>query len=456
VVVGVDTLRADHLGCYGYHRRTSPNIDALAERSVVFENAIAAGIPTTPSFTTLLSGLHPYHTSVVTHPGRDRLPEDIRLLPQLAQDAGYVTAAVDNLVVQGSGRGSWFARGYHHYSGFLYAPFGSQSAQLTDSALSFVHGAGDRPLFLFVHYWDPHTPYGPLPPYDTMHYEAGTGPFDMDEVRAISPEYYDAFLADMQLRNPDDYSYVVAQYDGEISQVDEQIGRLVAGLESMGAWDDTIFLLVADHGECFGEGGLHFDHHGLYDAVTRIAMMLRLPDGTTGRLGALVSNEDVLPTLCEAADLPAPGYPLTGHSLLPALGGARDLPRSAVISTECTRQASVAIRTADEKLIVPITETDDGEDLPDVYGRPRNGDPLLFDLRADPAETHNLAATNPDRVSALADELNRWRAGALAGTGRPDPMTSQSLSLPYRHFVDRTRSRHGGDNDRARSHRRLN
>jgi arylsulfatase A-like enzyme len=213
---------------------------------------------------------------------------------------------------------------------------------------------------------------------------------------------------------------------------------------------------VADHGECFGEGGLHFDHHGLYDAVTRIAMMLRLPDGPAGRLDALVSNEDVLPTLCEAADLPTPDYPLTGKSLLPALDGAGDVPRSAVISTECTRQASLAIRTAGEKLIVPITETVDGEDLPDVYGRPRDGARLLFDLHADPGETRNIAATKPDRVAALAGELDRWREGALAGTGRPDPMTSQSLSLPYRHFIDRTRSRRGGDNDRARDGRRLN
>ena len=133
---------------------------------------------------------------------------------------------------------------------------------------------------------------------------------------ALNAEYYDAFLADMRLARPDDYDFVVAQYDGEISQVDAQIGRLLAGLRACRRWENTIVLLVSDHGECFGEGGLHFDHHGLYDAVTRVAMILRLPAVPPARVSALVSHEDVLSTLCEAANLPRPPYELTGRSML--------------------------------------------------------------------------------------------------------------------------------------------
>ncbi len=454
VVVAVDTLRPDHLGCYGYPRATSPAIDEVARESVVFEQAIAAGIPTTPSFTTLLSGLHPYQHGIVTHPAKAQLDEDVLLLPQLAKDAGYLTAACDNLVVQGGGRGTWFARGYDHYSGFLYTPFGNQSEQLTDRALAFVQSRGEKPLFLFMHYWDPHTPYGPRPPYDTMHYDpsglsgvAGVSGVDMAEVRAIHPEYYDAFMADMNLAHPDDYAYVLAQYDGEISQVDAQIDRLVAGLRTHDAWDNTIFVLLSDHGECFGEGGLYFDHHGLYDAVTRLTLMLKLPSGPQGRVDALVSHEDLLPTLCEAAGLSLPAYPLTGRSLLPLVDGSATSVRSSVVSVESTRQASLALRNEREKLILPIVEDAAGNPLPDLYDRPRSPSPQLYDIVADPTERHDLASERPGDVARLLAELEAWRSDQEKTTGRPDPVRAQGLSLPYARFM----ARRGGGGNRQRS-----
>src|SRR5690349_20545127 len=179
IIITIDTLRADHLGCYGYDLPTSPSIDALARERIVFDQAFAAGIPTMPSFTTMLTGLHPYRHGIVGHAGLLRVPDSIMMLPQLAQARGYVTAACDNLVVQSEGRGSWFARGYDYYSGFLYEPFTSQSSQLTNRALSFVDEYANAPLFLILHYWDPHTPYGPRPPYDTMYYRPGSGPVEL-------------------------------------------------------------------------------------------------------------------------------------------------------------------------------------------------------------------------------------------------------------------------------------
>jgi arylsulfatase A-like enzyme len=476
VVIAIDSLRADHLGCYGYGRPTSPAIDALAEESVVFDQAFAAGIPTMPSFTTLYTGLHPYRHGIVAHSGNRRLSDAILLLPQLAKERGYVTAACDNLVVQGEGRGSWFARGYDHYSGFLYRPFGDQSSHLTDRALGFIHdyadpapprgrcsrpqrprarvlrtlGAGpggpeccapSGPLFLFLHYWDPHSPYGPLPPYDTLHYEPGSGPVDMAEVLRIAPDYYDLFLADMRLRHPDDYAYVVAQYDGEISQVDVEVGRIVAALKEQGCWDNTIVVLLSDHGECFGEGDFYFDHHGLYDVVTRVALLLRIPGQAATRIGALVSTEDILPTLAELVGLPKPPYELSGTSLLPLLSGAARAVRPHVILAESTRQASLALRTERWKLILPITRDAAGGALPDVYGRPRRPDPLLFDLKADPAERRNLTAEQPARLEEMLGALDAWRADMARITGEPDPIQAQGLSLSYAVFMQRLLAR---------------
>ncbi|MBO0810691.1 MAG: sulfatase [Microlunatus sp.] len=423
VLIAVDTLRPDHLGCYGYARPTSPSIDRLADQSLVFDRAFAAGIPTTPSFTTLLTGLHPYRHGVLTHPG-DHLAGSTLLLPQLAKLAGYTTIGCDNLVVQGGGRGAWFARGYDYYTGFVYEPFGRQSAELTDRALRLLSRSGDEPTFLFVHYWDPHTPYGPCPPYDTMHYQPGSGPVDLADVRAIHPEYYQAFLAEMHLPY-EDYAYVVAQYDGEISQVDAQIGRLLDGVP-----EDAIVLLVSDHGEAFGEGGLYFDHHGLYDGVIRITMMLRVPGQAPGRVDTLVSTEDVLPTLCGLADLPLPDYPLTGRN---ALTGGRDR----IVSVESSRQASLALRTRSHKLILPITEDAGGHPLPDLYGRPRKPDPLLYDLLADPAELDDRAAAHPEVTATMLAELNAWRSSQAD----VDPILINGLSLPYERFMSRRLAR---------------
>lgn len=441
VVIAIDSLRADHLGCYGYGNPTSPNIDALARESVLFDAAFAAGIPTTPSFTTLFTGLHPYRHGIVAHHGDRRLSEKVTLLPQLAKERGYLTVGVDNMVAQGEGRGSWFARGYDHYAGFLYKPFGDQSSHLTDTALGFVEERDrNKPLFLFVHYWDPHSPYGPRSPYDTMHYKPGSGPYEMSEVVGLHPEYYEAFLQDMRLDHPEDYAYVVAQYDGEISQADAQIGRLIQSLKAQGTWDNTIFVLMSDHGECFGEGNLHFDHHGLYDAVTRVALMIHMPNRQPARIAQLASTEDILPTLADLTGLCLPDYELTGTSLLPLLDTGL-LVRDQIVSSECTRQASLSLRTEQWKLILPLTENAEGHPIPDLYSRPRSPDPLLFDLKTDPAEEHNLAPSLPGKLSEMREELEGWRSKMAKVTGEPDPIRAQGLGLPYERFMRRVLSR---------------
>ena len=437
VVVAIDSLRPDHLGCYGYARPTSPAIDDLAAESILFERAFAAGIPTMPSFTTLYTGLHPYRHGIVAHIGRRRLAEHLRTLPQLAQAGGYVTAACDNLVVQGEGLGTWFGRGYDHYSGFLYRPFGDQSTHLTERALGFFREYADRPLFLFVHYWDPHSPYGPLPPYDTLHYTPGSGAVDMADVRNIHPEYYDAFVGNMRLRHPDDYAYIVAQYDGEISQVDAQVGRLIEGIRDQGAWDNTVFVLLSDHGECFGEGNLYFDHHGLYDAVTRVALLLRVPGRASARCSALASTEDLLPTLTDLVGLPRPPYTLTGTSLLPLIDGTQDDVRPYVVSAESSRQASLALRTTHWKLILPIVTDAHGQPMPDFYGRPRSDEILLFDLLADPEERRNVQAELPAQRDALLSILESWRNEMGTGVDAPDPIQAHGLSMPYTRFMER-------------------
>lgn len=445
VLLAIDTLRPDHLGCYGYGKNTSPAIDALAAESVVFEQAIAAGIPTMPSFTTMLTGLHPLRHGIVAHIGeKQRVAASVQTLPQLAQKAGWATIGIDNLVIQGGGKGSWFARGFDHYSGFLYAPFTNQSEQLISRAIQFVdEQEKTTPFFLYLHLWDPHTPYGPPPPFDTMHYTPGSAEYEMDEVYAHAPEYYKAFLGEMKPSNPDDYASYVALYDGEISYVDVQVGRLIAHLKNSGIWEDTLFVFVSDHGEAFGEADIHFDHHSLYDAVTHVALMAKVPGTAPGRTAALVSTEDILPSLAALCGWELPtGYALTGQSFAHALRGEAFVGRERVFSIESSRQASIAIRTPKWKLIKPIVADKNGAPLPHLHGTPRDPALLLFDLENDPGERVNLAEQLPEVRESLLAELMAWHTHELALRGGHDPILENGLSLHYDTFMKRLLARH--------------
>ncbi|MDQ3812521.1 MAG: sulfatase-like hydrolase/transferase, partial [Armatimonadota bacterium] len=342
-----------------------------------------------------------------------------------------------------SGRGSWFARGFDFYSGFLYKPFSDQSEQLTSRALGFIEDYKEKPFLLYIHLWDPHTPYGPPPPYDTMHYQPADHPSGeptLAEVKALAPEYYEAFLDDMKLRVPDDYAYVVAQYDGEISYVDAQIGRIVAYLKSCGLWDNTILILMSDHGECFGEGDVYFDHHGLYDAVLRVALICRTPGIAPARYAAMISTEDILPTLIECCDWEQPPYPLTGQSFLEIWRGDRTSGRNIIIGVESTRQASLCLRTDKWKLIQPIVHDRRGKPIRHIYGQPRDPRLLLFDLENDPQERHDVSERFPQVRDELAQQLAAWRADEVARRGGDDPVL-EGLSLAYDDFMARLTSR---------------
>lgn len=439
LLIVVDSLRADHLGCYGYHKNTSPCLDKLASEGTLFTRTFAPGIPTTPAFTTLFTGLHPYRHGILSHGGDALVEKGVEMLPELARKAGYTTIAVDNLVVQGNGRGSWFSRGFDYYSAFTYQPFGEQDAQLADRAIRFLNDYHEEKFFLFLHLWAPHTPYAPPKPYDTMHYDGEKSPEKLREIKSLAPEYYDAFLGDMKFAKPDDFDWIMAQYDGEISFADAQIGRILDHLDSLGRRDDTIVVVMSDHGECFGEGGFWFDHHGLYDANLRVSSIWRVPGKESAENDDFISTEDILPTLCELCDWPLPDGGSTGKHIAALTGG--DERRENLIGVECSRQASLCWRTEKWKLIVPIERDASGEVVPDFYGEPRSGEIQLFDLENDPEESHNVAAENSAICTELLGKLEEWRNWEKAGRGGRDLILATPLGLPYDEFMGRLTTR---------------
>lgn len=406
LVVSLDTLRADRLGCLGGRRGLTPNIDAFAAGGALFERAYATDVPTQPSHTAFFTGRTGATTGIVSHffSGAE-LADDAPWLPSLARAAGCRTGAVDHLFAMRD----WFVRGYDDYM----PPTGrSRAPAETINALAFPwlerHANGD--FFLFVHYWDAHVPYVPPPAFlepMTVGSRSWRDPVVHQRLRS-RPTYS---LSEHNLyRHLDDIpnlQYVADCYDAEVAYLDQQVGRLLDHLAALRALDDTVVVLFADHGEVMTEHDAWFDHAGLYESVVHVPLLMRGPGVPATRVQRMVALVDVLPTLVDLLDLPTVG-PFDGTSLVPLSRGDAG-GRHQVFLSECTWQAKRGVRTDRWKLI----RTYD----PGLY--PRDG-PELYDLVADPDEQVDVAGSHPEVVADLGRELDQWLSGRLGE--RPDPM----------------------------------
>jgi arylsulfatase A-like enzyme len=430
LIVVVDSLRADHLSCYGYQRDTSPHLEALAAQGMVFENMFTPAIPTQPSFASFYTGQHPLTHGIVSHGGQAVLSPDRPWLTEQLQQAGFVTAAVDNLY----SLRHWYARGYEFYIDPTHRPGRRPSASgenLNQRALPWLRAHAREQFFLLVHYWDTHTAYRPPARLRHRYY-----PGDPTEERFTSLQampsaplgdvWSEQWLGPLSRRlfsgRPlRDAEYVVALYDACIRYVDEQIGALLSALEDSGAADDTLVIIMADHGEMLYRHGIFFDHHGLYDPNLRLPFIVRWPGRTPAgaRCPGQVHSIDLAPTLLAIARAPIPEA-MEGTSFLPALLGEPGWqPRDRLIAEECTWQAKWCLRRDGRKLILARA--------PDLYGRPARE---LYDLQADPGELHNLAAEQPQIAAAMEEELEAWIAARLAALGLDtDPLLAQGITL---------------------------
>lgn len=422
LLIAIDTLRADHLSCYGYPRLTSPHIDRLARTGVRFSEMIAPHIPTGPSFTTIHTGHDVMSHQIVTQGGTRELAPDIRTLAELLKRTGYFTAAADNLK-------RYFVRGFDHYGSYTWERDPSQpwrkGEAVTPVALEALNrcAAQDNPFYLFVHYWDPHTPFLPPAPFDRMFYEGNErdpANRSMEPVFAIEPfvDYFKSWMGSVT-----DIHFPIAQYDAAIAYADACLAHLLTRLHELSLERDTLVILLADHGETMDEHAGHFDHHGLYDHNLRIPFILSCPGRLPGDsvVDGMVSTMDVAPTILDfigQSDLARKEH-MMGRSVLPLIQGTRSVgPDDAIFLTECTWMRKRGVRTRQWKYIEALE--------PDFHGLP----PVeLYDLGVDPMEQFNLAAERPEVVGELAGRLEAWTDRRMAETGKPNPIMEQPVSL---------------------------
>jgi arylsulfatase A-like enzyme len=377
VLIVVDTLRADHLGAYGYRYPTSPSIDALASRGVIFDRAYSPGTWTKPAIASLFTALLPSEHGILWQLKEDD-PEVLNQglhpsLPTLAERfraAGHRTIGVvqqPNLP-----RALGFARGFDVYDQTSRGDAFAQVARLLErvDAASGSRGASS-PLFLYLHLLDVHWPYDeqlPGIPLDAFGAIAADEriPFERAAIRKARRRDFAGV----------DWPTLRARYDHGVAWTDAAVGRLVAGLEARGLLSNALVALTSDHGEGFFEHGRFEHNYDPYEEVARIPLIVRFPDGrgvAPGRRGSVVGLADLGPTLLDLAGLPR-WTGTSGRSFANVVRGGEDPDRVALVQAE----RSSAVVGLGFKAIV------------DRNGR--DGRVRYFDLRRDPGERLDLAA----------------------------------------------------------------
>ncbi|BFT73595.1 sulfatase [Paenibacillus sp. P36] len=426
VFISMDTMRASRLGCYGYQKPTSPYMDQIAEQGVLFERAYAADIPTEVAHTGIFTGKVGLRTGVVSHGSPlTQLPKKESWLPSLLQNQGFTTAAVDNLYQLKE----WFARGYRYYINSVQKTRSIDGKSVNELAFKWIREHKEDDFFLFLHYWDPHTPYQPPSSYVPTFYDQGRDPYDPAN-RSMDAAYNHAAYPFFKHHHYDllgpitDAAYVNALYDAEVRYLDDRLRELDELLIAEGVYDDTLLILFGDHGESLTEHDIYWDHCGLYETSVQVPMIMRwpgrIPEGR--RVKGLVQQVDMLPTILEAAGIMTPTN-IDGRSLWPSIRGEADGTHDAIYLSECAWQASRGIVTKDYKFIRTL-------DAGPFVRPPRE----LFDLRVDPDETVNIAESSSAIADELAYQLDDWTEKML--NGRADPMLKQiEVGLPFRNRI---------------------
>lgn len=435
VCIALDTLRADHLGMYGYRKPTSPNLDSFASQSVVFTNFFAPGIPTQPSYSTVFTGQFPITHGIITHGGEKPLNPGSPWMPEIMADNGFLTCAVDNLAHMQP----WFLKGYEFYINPSITRNYVQMVKaedVTKRAMEWLGRYNRENFFLFLHYWDPHTPY--IPPENLIphFYTEDKDPCRPEDARM--DEFYKTphgkgcnqtwLKKDGKLIT--DTEYVEALYDAEIRYMDGWLKKLFGFCEKKGLFKNTVFIIFSDHGEVMYHHPGFFDHHGLYDDNIRCPLIIYVPGVKPQKILPLVQHTDIAPTILNLSKIPVPeemeGRDLSGYLYGKKNGEIYDF----LVTEECTYQAKWAIRKGRYKLIVSRREYDIHK-LPPVE---------LYDLRADKLEQNNIAGRERKIASKLQEEMECWIAGMLKKNNRKkDPLryTEPPLGKNWEKFVNR-------------------
>ncbi|MDN4522978.1 sulfatase [Fictibacillus fluitans] len=415
ILFGIDSLRRDHMSSYGYHRLTTPHIDKLAEKGVLFKNHFSPSIPTTPGYASMLTGMDCFGTDIVALRHEGPMGDHVQTLAEVLNKQSYNTTCVGF-----SGNPS--SRGFQNYLDYeAWQPDETgrcpKAENLNDVVIPELKRlAGEEaPFFLFIRHMDPHSPYLPPKPFERLFYDGDEKNPANQSLKALYE--FKPFADFMKSWIPEgctDSEYVDAQYDGALAYMDACIQNILTSVEALNIAEETLIVITSDHGETLNEHDCWYDHHGLYDHNLVVPLIIKypgkVPEGVTVSSPTFI--KDIMPTLLELIEIET-DIPFDGESLVSQLNVTHESEKQPAefYITECTWMRKHGWRTHEWKLICALE--------PDLHFKPEIE---LYNLKQDPLELNNQAEQEPETVQILMEKMNDYISAREKQTGRPNPM----------------------------------
>lgn len=415
ILIAIDTLRADHWGCYGYDipkTPTTPFLDTLSEQGALFLKHYATDVPTPPSYTALFFGVRGIKNGII---GFNNPASEFKCsTPHLAacfSNPEYFsgrTGMISNLFYFCP----WLVKGFHD----IYPPglrgWGGTAEEVTNESIRWLKNHGKNDFFLFAHYWDTHVPYfkRSQEKYRKMFPATEYKDFAPDMKYIENNPYLKKFYDAKQKCNNDPLEPAenLALYDANIRYVDDNISRLFANLKELGIKDEILVIITSDHGEAFGEYGF-WDHYSSYRNISQLPLIFTGPGIGKIKISGYTQNVDVMPTILELAGLEVPEG-LCGRPMTPLLkGNQAHFRKEIVVNSDATVVQRMFVKD-DYALVHTLARP--------VWDHIKEYE--LFNLLKDPDQVNNISSEEPDKTAEMRLALSNWLAEEL--NGRPDPL----------------------------------
>lgn len=405
LLITIDTLRPDHLSCYGYKRNTSPNIDRLAKEGVIFTNAIAQSNNTLSSVPSFITSSYPYMHLIEYEELLTYLNPETSTLADILRQKGYKTAMFNDYP-------DFLRRIQGIKSGFeYYFEIGANNpAELTQLVLNWLQQNKTKKFFIWLYYHGAHGPYNPSLPYskiflyDEILKTNKRIPIAIDDAK----EFFGVIPKHIAEADITDIDYYIAKYDGKIRIIDEQIGLSLQGLEKMNLDKNTLIILISDHGEGLGEHNYYFRHGApLYDELLKVPLIIKDRHFISKNkiISCQVELIDVVPTILDILNISRKRFQgMEGISLKPYILGRDCNNKRYAFSTS---SIFFSIRSEDYKLI--YIDHKKIKEIPTLQQRYGNlNEYELYNLKNDPYETKNLINEEKKVFESLKQELEKY------------------------------------------------